>query len=138
MQPQRDVGRLHRLPNYPHEVVVQGFEVCLVPELGREGFEGLSSVVLLTVEAPVYETLDSTPQGSKQGRNKECGCHNSEGGLLARESDEHPLQYDDAPEVEGNQRGGQRAVDEGAVYDHVDVEQVRAYTATPMDRGRSR
>src|ERR671932_2741349 len=39
-QPQRDVRRLHRPPNHPDEILVQGIEVRLVPEFGREGFQG--------------------------------------------------------------------------------------------------
>jgi hypothetical protein len=46
-QPQRGVSRLHRLPNYPYQVVVQRVEVCFVAQSGREGFQGLSRVVLL-------------------------------------------------------------------------------------------
>jgi hypothetical protein len=37
-QPQRDVGGLHRVPYYPYKVAAQSIEVCLVSELGREGF----------------------------------------------------------------------------------------------------
>ena len=40
-QPQRDVRGLHRLPHHAHQIVVQRFQVRLVPELGGEGFEGL-------------------------------------------------------------------------------------------------
>src|SRR5919202_1692733 len=35
-QPQRDVGRLHRLPNHACQILAQGIEVSLVPELGGE------------------------------------------------------------------------------------------------------
>jgi hypothetical protein len=61
-QPQRDVGWLHSLPNYVHQIFAQGLQIRLVSDLGREGFKGLSSVVLPTVEAPVYEALDASPQ----------------------------------------------------------------------------
>ena len=60
-QPQRDVVWLHRFPDHPYEVIAQGIEVRLVSELGREGFQGLSSVVLLAVEAAVYERLYAMP-----------------------------------------------------------------------------
>jgi hypothetical protein len=46
-QPQRGVSRLHRLPNYPYQVVVQRVQGCFVAQSGREGFQGLSRVVLL-------------------------------------------------------------------------------------------
>src|SRR5215203_5552613 len=37
-QPQRRMRRLHRLPHHFDQVTAQGVQVCLVPELGREGF----------------------------------------------------------------------------------------------------
>ena len=42
--------RLHRLPHHPDQVVVQRGQVCLVAQLGGEGFEGLSRVVLAAIE----------------------------------------------------------------------------------------
>jgi len=39
------VRRLHRFPYYPHQIIAQGVEVRLVPELGGEGFEGLCRIV---------------------------------------------------------------------------------------------
>jgi hypothetical protein len=39
------VGRLHSLPNYPHQIVAQGIEVRIVPERRREGLEGLPRAV---------------------------------------------------------------------------------------------
>ena len=35
-QPQRDVGRLHRLPYHPYEVIAQGVQIRLVPELAEK------------------------------------------------------------------------------------------------------
>src|SRR5215203_6512046 len=61
-QPQRDVCWLHSLPDHSQQIVTQGVEVRLVSELGREGFQGLSSVVLLPVEAAVYKPLDAATQ----------------------------------------------------------------------------
>ena len=62
-QPQRGVSRLHRLPNHPYQIVAQGFQVGLVPELGGEGFQGLPRVVLPAVEAAVDERLDARRRG---------------------------------------------------------------------------
>src|SRR5215204_4085332 len=116
MQPQRDVCRLHSLPYHPQQVFAQGVQVCFVAQLGREGFQGLSCIVLAAVEAPVYEGLDATPQGGEQGRYKEGGGNDRQGGLLTCEADEDTLQHHDAYEVERDQRGGEQAVDEGTVY----------------------
>src|SRR5829696_10575093 len=63
-QPQRDVGRLHRLPHHAYEVVVQRFDIRLVPEFGGEFFEGLRGLVLAPVNAAVYERLDASPRRS--------------------------------------------------------------------------
>src|ERR671912_2922592 len=58
-QPQRDVGRLHSLPYQPHKLGVQRIQIRLISELGREGFQRLSCVILPAVEAPIYEGLDA-------------------------------------------------------------------------------
>src|SRR5215212_12200943 len=66
-QPQAYARGLHRLPHNPDQILAQGVEVSPIPELGREGFQGLSSIVLPTVEVPIYKALDATPQRSKEG-----------------------------------------------------------------------
>ena len=66
MQPQRGVCWLHRLPNHPHQIVAQGVQVYLVTQLGREGFECLSSVVFPAVEAAIYKRPDASPQRAEQ------------------------------------------------------------------------
>jgi hypothetical protein len=58
-QPQRDVGRLHRLPYHPYQAVVQRHQVCLVPQSGGETFQRLPRVVLAAVEAAIDERLDA-------------------------------------------------------------------------------
>src|SRR5215213_8766905 len=62
----RDVGRLHRLPYHPYQLGVQRVEISLVSELGGEGFQGSSRVVLPPVEPAVDEALDTVSQGSEQ------------------------------------------------------------------------
>src|SRR5215213_6702272 len=59
------------------------------------------------------------PQGVKQRRYQECRGNDSEGGLLAGQRNEHSLQHHDANEIECDQCGGERAIDEGAVYDEI-------------------
>src|ERR671913_1532566 len=113
------MGRLHRLPYHTHQVVIEGFQVRLVLQLGGEGFEGLSGVVLTPVEAPVYKPLDAASQRREQCCYQEGGCHHCEGGLLAGEEDEHPLQHHDTAEVECYQHSGERTIGEGAVYEKV-------------------
>src|SRR5919112_2886707 len=115
------MGWLHRLPYYTHQVVIEGFQVRLVLQLGGEGFQGLSSVILPTVEATVYKPLYAASQRREQCCYQEGGCHDCKGRLLPGERDEDPLQHYDAPEVECYQRGGERAVYQSAVYEDVYV-----------------
>jgi hypothetical protein len=63
MQPQRDVGWLYRLVHHAHQLIAEPVQVGLITQLGREGFQGLSRIVLAAVEAPVYERLDAAPEG---------------------------------------------------------------------------
>src|SRR5215211_5377489 len=51
-------------PLPPPQVVAQRLQVCLISELGGEGFQGLSRIVLAAVEAPVYERLDAAAKKS--------------------------------------------------------------------------
>jgi hypothetical protein len=84
-QPQRDVGWLHRLPYHSHKFGVKRIEVRLVPEFGREGFQGLPSVVLPPVEATVDERLEATTQWVEHRSYQEGGCNDRKCGLLAAE-----------------------------------------------------
>src|SRR5215211_5412251 len=113
---------LHRLPHHTHQVVAQR---------GGVGFQGLSSVVLLAIETAIHQGLNTSPQGVEQSGDGEGRGHDREGGLLARESDEHPLQHDDANEVECDQRDGKRAIDEGTVDDNVYVVEAIAKDGYP-------
>ncbi len=104
-QPQSDVLWLHRLPHLSQQIIAQSIEVRLVSKLGGEALESLSRVVLPSVEASIYERLYAPSQWVEQGCYHESGGHHCEGGLLAREGDEEPLQHHDAAEVESNQHG---------------------------------
>src|SRR5215211_6361182 len=61
-QPHRHMRRLHRLPHHTYQVVIEGFQVCLVSEFDGEGFEGLPRIVLPSIEASVYEGLDAATE----------------------------------------------------------------------------
>src|SRR5215203_3665816 len=74
-QPQGDVGRLHSLPNHPHQIVAHCLQVRLVPQPGGERLKGLPGVVLLAVEPTVDERLDATTQRSEQGCDQEGRSH---------------------------------------------------------------
>jgi hypothetical protein len=61
-QPQRDVDGLQRLLDNPRKIFVQGLQIRLFTKPGRELFQGLPRVVLASVEAAIYERLDTAPQ----------------------------------------------------------------------------
>ncbi len=82
-QPQRGVGRLHRLPHHAYQLAIQRLEVRLIPQFGGEAFERLPRIVLLAVEAPIHESLHPAPQRAEQRRDGECGSDDGQGGLLA-------------------------------------------------------
>src|SRR5215207_1063476 len=125
------MGGLHRPPHHAHQVISQGIQVCLVPKLGGEGFQGLSRVVLAPVEAAIDEGLDTTPQGIEQGRDRKGRNDYGELGLLllAGEGAEESLQRGHPSEVHCDQCSRQSTIDEGAIYDDVDVVE-----AVPRDR----
>jgi hypothetical protein len=64
---------LHRLPYHPYQVVTQSVQICLISQLGGEGFESLGCIVLPSVEAPIYEGLDAPPQWVEQCSYQESG-----------------------------------------------------------------
>src|SRR5215211_1383831 len=84
-QPQGYVGGLHRLPYHIYQVVAECVQICFVAQLGREGLQRLSGIVLPTVEAPIDEALDAPPQGREQRGDHQGGCDHSECGSLAGE-----------------------------------------------------
>src|SRR5919112_5041451 len=82
-QPQSDVGGLHRPAHDPDEVIAQGVEIRLVPELARENLQRLYSIVGPTVEAAVDEALDAAPQRVEQGGYRQGGSHHYKLGSLS-------------------------------------------------------
>src|SRR5215217_504817 len=66
-------------------------------------------------------TLHPTAQRVEQRRYGQRGDDDREGGLLAAEDAQGGLQTDHATDVDENEHRGERAVDEGAVYDNVYV-----------------
>jgi hypothetical protein len=65
-QPQRRLGRLHRLVDHGQQLGGQGVQVDLVAQAGREPLDGAGGVVAAAVEAPVDQVLDAAPGGLEQ------------------------------------------------------------------------
>src|SRR5919106_5674087 len=127
------MGRLHRLPNYSDEVVAEGAQVCLVAQLRGECLKGLPRIVLVAIEAAVYERLDIAAQWVEERCDHDGGGDDGElrkvlsagKGLNGRLGDGH------AAEIERNQHSAQRTVDEGAVDDAIDVVKTVAQNGEP-------
>src|SRR5918994_132094 len=122
-QPQRDVLRLHRLPDHRDQILAHGGEVCFVAQPGAERDQGRRRVVLPAVEASIYGDLYAASEGTEQGGNCQSGDYDDELllFLVSGEGAEGVLQGGYAPEVHQREHHGQRAVDEGTVDDHVYV-----------------
>lgn len=117
-QPERNNGWLHSLLNHTYEVGTQSVQVSLLAQLGREGFQRLSSVILPPVEKPIYERLDNLPERGEQRSYHESGHYYGELRLLllTDERSPHRLRYCHAAEIDCHQHRGEDSVDEGAVY----------------------
>src|ERR671911_1047761 len=138
-QPQGDVGWLHRLPYHPNQIVAQCFKVCFVPQPGGESIEGLSGIVLPTIEAPVYKGLNTSSQGAEQRCYHQGGDDDGELGLLflAGERSKDYLGRRHAPEIHQRKHQRERAIDESAVYEDVYVVEAVAQDRYPYcDRNR--
>src|SRR5215208_2944546 len=120
-QPHRDVNWLHRVPHHPYQLGVQRIQIRLVPEPGRKRFQSLHCVIFPSVEAPINDALDATPQRVEQCRYQESGNDYRESRPLPAECPEDRLRRRHAPEVPQHQQGSKRAVDESSVYDEVYV-----------------
>jgi hypothetical protein len=73
------VGWLHRFSYRTYQVIAQSVQVCLITQLGGEGFQGLSNVALTAVETPLDETLYAASQGAENRRYQNGGSHDCEG-----------------------------------------------------------
>src|SRR5215217_8302573 len=123
MQPQRDVGGLHRLPYHFHQILLQRLEVRLVPQLDGEGFQGLPYVVFAAVEAAVDEALDMAPQRVGECGDKQGGGHHDQLRqlLLVGQDAEESLGCRHSTEIDARQDCREGAVDEGAVDKYIYV-----------------
>ena len=111
---------LHRLLRDTAQLGAQRVEVDLVAQPARERRERLRRVVAAAVEAAVHRRLDAGARGPEQRRDRQRRRRDREPGVR-RQRLEHELEEQHDHEVGGGQRGRQRAVDERAVDDDVDV-----------------
>ena len=87
------MGWLHRLPDHVNQIGAERVQVCFVAQLGREGLEGFTGVVLTAVEATVYERLEAKPQRCEQRGDHQGGGYGGELALLTGECAKGNLVY---------------------------------------------
>lgn len=73
---------MRSLRNYTQQAVAQPVQVGLLAQSDGECGECLGCVVLPSIEAPIYESLDAASEGHEQRRDHEGGAHYDELGLL--------------------------------------------------------
>ena len=100
----------------PRRSAPERVEVELVAQPAAERLQRERRVVAAAVEAPVHGGLDPRPRGAEQRRHRQRRDRHREARLAHREADQ-----EHEPEIGGAERGGQRAVDQRAVDDDVDV-----------------
>src|SRR5215217_3501075 len=115
--------RLHGLAYHPDKLVAQAVQIRLVAQLRGKRLQGLGGIVPLAVEPPVYKVLDAPAQRIEKCCDRQGGAHDSKlrKGFLAGKPLENCLGRRDDAEIEQRERDGERAVDEGAVDEAVDV-----------------
>ena len=122
------MGGLHRVEDRGAQLGADRLEVDLVAQPRAEGLERLRGVVAVAVEAPVDGVLDAGTRRAEQRGHRERRDRDGEAGLADRQShQQHESQ------VGRGERRRERAVDQRAVDDDVDVEEPVA-----QDRGAGR
>ena len=129
-QPQRDVRRLQALVDDAAQLAAERVELDLVAQPRAEAGQRLRGVVAAAVEAAVDRRLDAGARGAEQRGDRQRRDRDREARLPDREPDQ---QHE--PEVGGAEQRGERAVDERAVDDDVDVVEA---VAEDRDRGGER
>ena len=112
---------LHRLLNDCDELLTQLAQVHFIAQRYAKSFERTRRIILAPEEAAVDECLDAPPQGIEQCSNCKSGGHNGDVRGLTDESAQQELQRDDESNIEQDQCGCQRAVDQRAVDDEIDI-----------------
>lgn len=140
-QPQRHRRRLHRLLHDGHQLLAQLPQIGFGAQRGGERFQGTRCIVLATVEPPVDARLEAAAHRGEQRGDEQRGGHDDDGlgiGLVRQGRDER-LEADHRAEVHACEDRCQRAVEQRAANDDVDVEEpVPRRTAMPIPSGRSR
>src|SRR5438105_409949 len=104
-------------------MVHQLVEVHLVADGPTERSQNSGRIISTTVESSVNQTLDALAQRLEQRGNRERRPDDGQVGGLAGNGADKLLEKDNTEEVDRDERCGERAVDQRAPNDQVDVVQ---------------
>ena len=122
-QPQGDMGRLHGFLDNPGQVLAQALQVHLMAQRGVESIQGSGCVIFAAIEAAVNQCLEAPAQRLEESCDGEGRGHNHNGVLpnLVRKQAGQWSQTDHQTRIDQSQRSRQRAVDQRAVDQGVDI-----------------
>jgi hypothetical protein len=119
-------GRLHRLVHHGEQLGRQGVQINLVAEADAEGLHRRGRVVPAAVKAPVDHCLRAASGRLEQGRHDQGRPSHHPARRVAAHPAEQLPQHQHRAAVDGAQEGAERAVDQRAVDQPVDVVQPEA------------
>src|SRR2546421_7725058 len=127
-QPQRDMRWLHGLLNVVEQVLTQLAQVYFTAKCCAESLQCPGCIILATVEATIDKRLQTMAQGLEESRDGERRGNNDDWRLrgLSSEQAHQRLQTDHEANVDQCQDSRQRAIDQGAIDQHIDIVQTMA------------
>src|SRR5215469_673385 len=118
--------RLHGLLNDCQQLLTQLVQIYLIAQGRTEGCKGTSDIISGAVEPPVDYGLKTSSQWLEQSSNAKRRSDHHHGSLcsprkLSCEHTQKRLQGNNTYEIDQGQDCRQRAIDQGAVDDDIDV-----------------
>ena len=110
-QPERDMGRLHRLVDDGQQVLAYLLQVYFTLQRGAEGRQRLLGIILAAIEAAINEDLDALAHWQEERGNRQRGDdqhHRLLVGLAAGNRPGQAFQPDDEARVERAQQAVSR------------------------------
>src|SRR5579859_3098429 len=129
--PERDIFRLHRLFDHRQEMLAQLRQVNLVAQRCTECCYRAGSIILTAIEAMIDDGLNAVTQRLEDGRNHQGGDHDGNVAIGVDDAAQEGLQSDDAAEVNQGQYDCERAIDQRAIDEQVDVVESIAQNREP-------
>ncbi len=121
------MGWLHRLLHYCHQMLTQGCQVHFIAQGRAKCLQYASGIVFAAVEAPVDHGLNTKAQGLEQRGDHQRG-HNERNSVgLMKQSAQQGLQAKHQASVDERQQDSERAVNQCAVNNQINVPEARAH-----------